>query len=78
MLLKWLIRDVLLVCVAVMFVYPDHNVRLGAVGSQLHHPDRRGGVDLPDRRRRDCCCERPSSLSLYRTGCVQTHVVVTS
>lgn len=49
-------------CVSVVSVYPDHDVRLGHVHSQHHHPGRRDCVGLLDRRCRGCCGKCSSSI----------------
>lgn len=57
-----IVPDVLL-CVAVVFVRPDHHIGLGRIRSrQHHHPDGRGAVDLPDRHCRDCRRKCSSSI----------------
>lgn len=54
-------------CVVVVFVRPDCDVRLGHLASQQHHrPGGRGGVDLPDRHRWDCCRKCAASVLLKR------------
>lgn len=54
---------VTVVCVVVVSVRPDHDVRLGHVRSQQHYlAGGWGGVDLPDCHCRDRCCKHPSSI----------------